>query len=111
MSDGLMEKIRAAVGRDDPDEPDDPIDDSASEEKEEYDGPRLGEPVKFAVLVGPEQGVGIMPVMDGAIYVTPKSAYQMRNGEWVDLEIDTEEMFRSVATYIDPQEIQRRKQR
>lgn len=78
-----------------------------TEKSEAYDGPRLGEPVKFSVLFGPEQGVGVMPVMDGAIYITPESAYQKRNGEWTDLEMDTQAMFRSVATYIDPEAIRK----
>lgn len=81
------------------------------EEEEEYDGPRLGEMVKFSVLFGPEGGIGAWPADEGAIYVTPNTAYQYRNGEWVDVEADTENLFRSVATYVDPQEIRRQQQR
>lgn len=79
--------------------------------EEEYDGPRLGEMIKFSVLVGPEGGIGAWPAEEGAIYVTPKTAYQHRNGEWVDLEADTRELFRAIATYVDPEEYRRRQQR
>jgi len=79
-------------------------------ESDEYDGPRLGEPVKFAMLVGPEDGVGVLPMENGGVYITPQTAYQRRNGEWVDLEVDTEPVFRSVATYVDPQAIRQQQQ-
>jgi len=74
----------------------------------EYDGPKLGEMIKFSVLVGPEGGIGAWPADDGAIYVTPYTAYQYRSGEWVDLDADTEELFRGIATYVNPQEIRER---
>jgi hypothetical protein len=86
------------------------IDPDGGEQAEEYDGPRLGEMIKFSVLVGPEGGIGAWPADDGAIYITPRTAYQFRNGEWVALDADTEEIFRSIATYVDPQEIRRRQQ-
>lgn len=76
----------------------------------EYNGPRLGEPVKFAMLVGPEDGANIMPMENGGVYITPQTAYQRRNGEWVDLEVETEPLFRAVATYVDPQAIRQQQQ-
>jgi len=79
--------------------------DAESVDENEYEGPELGEMIKFSVLVGPEGGIGAWPADDGAIYITPHTAYQYRNGEWVDLDADTEELFRSIATYVDPQEI------
>lgn len=82
--------------------------DAETEDVTEYDGPELGEMIKFSVLVGPEGGIGAWPADDGAIYVTPYTAYQYRNGEWVDLDADTEELFRSIATYVNPQEIRER---
>jgi len=82
--------------------------DAATTDASEYDGPELGEMIKFSVLVGPEGGIGAWPADDGAIYVTPYTAYQYRNGEWVDLDADTEELFRSIATYVNPQEIRER---
>jgi len=82
--------------------------DAETEDVTGYDGPELGEMIKFSVLVGPEGGIGAWPADDGAIYVTPYTAYQYRNGEWVDLDADTEELFRSIATYVNPQEIRER---
>jgi len=79
-----------------------------SRDESQYDGPELGEMIKFSVLVGPEGGIGAWPADDGAIYVTPYTAYQYRNGEWVDLDADTEELFQSIATYVNPQEIRER---
>jgi hypothetical protein len=90
-------------------EPDERFEETNSEDGE-YDGPRLGEPVKFSVLVGPEHGANIMPIDNGGVYITPHTAYQRRNGEWVDLEIDAEPLFRSVATYVDPQAIRQQQQ-
>lgn len=72
---------------------------------DDYDGPRLGEMIKFSVLFGPEGGMGAWPCDDGTLYITPKTAYQYRDGDWVDLETDTENVFRAVATYVDPQAI------
>lgn len=82
--------------------------DAETADTTEYDGPELNEMIKFSVLVGPEGGIGAWPADDGAIYVTPYTAYQYRNGEWVDLDADTEELFRSIATYVNPQEIRER---
>lgn len=72
---------------------------------EKYDGPRFGEVVKVSMLFGPEQGVGVMPVREGGVYITPQTAYQKRDGEWIDLEADTEPLFRAMAAYIDPESI------
>jgi len=83
---------------------------NGSAEAEEYDGPRLGEMIKFSILVGPEGGIGAWPGDEGAIYIAPETAYQYRNGEWVDIDADTEEIFRSIATYVDPQEVRQRQQ-
>lgn len=77
---------------------------------QEYDGPRLGEPVKFSILVGPEQGVGIIPMQAGGIYVTPESMYHYNGKEWIDLEIDAKKLFRIVATYVDPQAVREGRQ-
>jgi hypothetical protein len=80
----------------------------SSDGEDGYDGPELGEMIKFSVLVGPEGGIGAWPADEGAIYITPETAYQNRNNEWIDLEADTEELFRAIATYVDPQEIRKR---
>jgi len=75
----------------------------------DYDGPRLSETIKFSVLFGPEGGYVGLPAEPGAVYVTPQTAYQRRDDEWVD--IGTDALYRSIAGIVDPEAIRERERR
>ena len=75
-----------------------------------YDGPELGEIVKFSVLFGPEGGHVGTPARHGMVFCSPEAAYQYRDGEWVELDAEVESLFASVASIVDPAAIRRGEQ-
>jgi len=70
---------------------------------DEYDGPRIGEVAKMAVLFGPEGSHVGLPAQNGAVLVTPEFVRQRQNGEWVKIDgVGARILYRTVAQYLAP---------